>query len=410
MIQQDYSEQNLRRYLYPSDFIKNRRLLNSVLSKSFFDELKDYMKYIDIDGFPLKNIKIKNKNVYTTTTLHHKLILRRCDSSLKRLFNLKMKNRHSIIDELTVFLKESPKYSIIRTDIKSFFESISQYHLLKKLENNKTLSHINFNVILHLLNTYNTITANNVGIPRGLEISSSLSEIALLDFDEKILRNQNIIYYGRFVDDIIIITDNSLFFNKIHNTISPYNLNINKSKSQLITLNTYSEHSTPVSFNYLGYNFSFPTDHQLSNKKKKKNFRTVVIKISDNKLKKIKTCISKSFYAFYKNNDFDLLIDRLLFLSTNRNLISEKSKKKIPTGIYFNYSKINDTSCLKEIDLFLKKTIFSHKIRANKIKARSFNTLQINKLIKINFENSHKKIIYKSFNAKRLKEITRIWQ
>lgn len=61
MIQQDYSEQNLRRYLYPSDFIKNRKLLNSVLSKSFFDELKDYMKYIDIDGFPLKNIKIKNK-------------------------------------------------------------------------------------------------------------------------------------------------------------------------------------------------------------------------------------------------------------------------------------------------------------------------------------------------------------
>nr|MBO8919274.1 hypothetical protein [Proteus mirabilis] len=75
-------------------------------------------------------------------------------------------------------------------------------------------------------------------------MSSSLSEIALLDFDEKILRNQNIIYYGRFVDDIIIITDNPLFFNKIPNTISPYNLNINKSKSQLITLNTYSEHST----------------------------------------------------------------------------------------------------------------------------------------------------------------------
>ncbi|MDR9741148.1 antiviral reverse transcriptase Drt3a [Proteus terrae] len=410
MIQQDYSEQNLRRYLYPSDFIKKRTLLHPVVLKNFFDKLKDYLKYIEIDGFPLNKININNKNVYTTTTLHHKLILRRCDSSLKKLFNLKVKNRHSIIDELTIFLKESPRYSIVRVDIKSFFESINQNYLLKKLEDNKKLSNINFNIIFHLLKTYNKITIKNIGIPRGLEISSSLSEIALLDFDEKILENHNIIYYGRFVDDIIIITDNSIILNEIEKNISFYKLKLNNLKSQLITLDIYSEHNTPKFFNYLGYKFSFPVDSLLSNKKKRKSFRPITITISDNKLKKIKTYISKSFYAFYKNNDFYLLIDRLLFLSTNRNLASEKSKKKIPTGIYFNYSKINDTSCLKEIDLFLKKIIFSKKIRINKIKTISLNKSQINKLLKINFENSHKKIIYKNFNTNRLKEITGIWK
>lgn len=410
MIQQNYSEQSLRRYLYPSDFIKNRTLLHPMVSKVFFDTLKDYLKYIDIDGFPLKKININNKNIYTTVTLHHKLILRRCDSSLKKIFNLRVKNRHAIIDELTIFLKESPKYSIIRGDIKSFFESIDQFHLLKSLENNKSISHTNFNIISHLLNSYNSITGEKVGIPRGLEISSSLSEIFLLEFDKKILRSNNIIYYGRFVDDIILIVDKSSDFNEIIEKSLPSSLKLNKSKSRIIDLKEYSKHNLPISFSYLGYKFSFPIDSHPSNNKKKENFRSVVITISDNKLKKIKTYISKAFYSFYKNNDFDLLLDRLFFLSTNRTLISEKSKKKIPTGIYFNYSKINDFSCLKNIDLFLKKMIFSHKIRSKKIKTINFNKLQINKLLKINFENSHKKITYKSFNINRLKDITRIWQ
>ncbi|EMF4351995.1 RNA-directed DNA polymerase [Providencia rettgeri] len=410
MIQQNYSEQNLRRYLYPSDFIKNRTLLHPVVSKAFFDTLKDYLKYIDIDGFPLKKINISNKNIYTTVTLHHKLILRRCDSSLKNIFNLRVKNRHSIIDELTIFLKESPEYSIIRADIKSFFESIDQFYLLKKIEENKSISHTNLNIISHLLNSYNLITGEKVGIPRGLEISSSLSEIFLLEFDREILKFNNIIYYGRFVDDIILIVDKSNDSNKIIEKSLPSNLKLNKSKSQKIDLKEYCKHSSPISFSYLGYKFSFPTNSHPSNNKKKESFRSVVITVSDNKLKKIKTCISKAFYSFYKNNDFDLLLDRLLFLSTNRTLISEKSKKKIPTGIYFNYSKINDLSCFKNIDLFLKKTIFSHNIRSNKIKKRNFNKVQINKLLKINFESSHRKITYKSFNINRLKDITRIWQ
>lgn len=410
MIQQDYSEQNLRRYLYPSDFIKNPKLLHPLTSKKFFNIVKDYLKYMDIDGFPLNTISINKKNIYTTTTLHHKLILRRCDSSLKKIFKLRVKNRHSIIDELTIFLKESPEYSIIRTDIKSFFESIDQVYLLETLKNNKSISYTNFNIISHLLNSYNSITADKIGIPRGLEISSSLSEISLLEFDRKILRFNNVIYYGRFVDDIILILKKASDFNEIINSHLPSNLKLNKSKSQKIDLKEYCEHNSPTSFSYLGYKFSYPTDSHPSKNKKKENFRSVVITISDNKLKKIKTYISKAFYSFYKNNDFDLLLDRLFFLSTNRTLICEKSKKKIPTGIYFNYSKINDFSCLKEIDLFLKKIIFSHKIRTNKIKKINLNKFQINKLLKINFESSHKKITYKSFNINRLKDITRIWK
>ncbi|HEM8338301.1 TPA: hypothetical protein U2M54_000356 [Providencia rettgeri] len=411
MIKQDYSETNLRHYLHRSDFIKNRKLLNPTSAKLFFDELKDYLKYIDIDGFPLKSLNINSKNIYTTTTLHHKLILRRCDSSLKKLFNIEIQNRHSIIDELTVFLKESPEYSIIRVDIKSFFESINQNYLLKTLEENKALSYINYNIILNLLNSYNskTVDSNNIGVPRGLEISSSLSEISLLEFDNNLQKIDNIIYYGRFVDDILIISNNSFTFNEIESILLSYDLKLNYLKSQKIDLKKYSEHILPVSFNYLGYKFTFPFENQPSSKQKKKEFRKIIISISDNKLKKIKTCISKSFYSFYKNNDFDLLIDRLLFLSTNRNLSSEKHKKKIPTGIYFNYSKINDFLCLKEIDSFMKKIIFSHSVRLNKAKKTPFNKKQINILIKINFENSHKKIIYKSFNTRRLKEITRIW-
>ncbi|HHR6391372.1 TPA: antiviral reverse transcriptase Drt3a [Providencia alcalifaciens] len=409
MLQQDFSENSLRGYLYPSDFIKNRELLSPHDLKAFFDILKDYLKFIDQDKIALRILDISNKAIFNTECFHHKIILRRCDYILKKLFDINVKNRHLIIDELVVFIKENPSYTIVRTDIKSFFESIEHSFLINELDNKKELSYITYNIIFQLIQSYKLTAGTNKGVPRGLEISSSLAEIALIKFDREINKNNDVLYYGRFVDDIILVMKNNADHISFLKKILPGGLALNKLKSKSILLKSFPEYKGDFYFNYLGYKFSFP-NIDLSGKKRKGVFRTVVISISESKIKKIKSNISKAFYAFYRDNNFELLMDRLFFLSTNRTILCEKTKRKIPTGIYFNYSKITDKADLNNIDLFLKKMIFDKSIRINKVRRNSFNKHQINRLLKINFESSFCNIVYKKFNINRLKEITRIWQ
>lgn len=405
MLQQDFSEHSLRCYLYPSDFIKNRSLLNQSHLKTFFCEVRECLKFIHHDRISLNKIMKAKKYVYLTSSFHHKIILRRCDFVLKKLFEVNIKNRHSIIDELIVFLKESPGFYIYRTDIKSFFESINQDLLLEKLECHKELSSTIYYIVFYLIKSLN----KPVGIPRGLEISSSLAEVFLRKFDEKIHHSSNTLYYARFVDDIILISSKKIDADDFFKKHLPDGLFLNNKKTISIELEHYKDQSTEKTLNYLGYEFTFTSDG-LSGRIKKKSFRDIKVSISRSKINKIKNNISKSFYAYYNNFDFDLLMDRLHFLSSNRTLLCEKTKRKIPTGIYFNYSKLNTNEALRELDFFIKKIIFDSKLRINKNRRRPFNKVELNKLLKINFEKSHNNIVYKSFNVRRLKEITRIWQ
>jgi hypothetical protein len=53
-----------------------------------------------------------------------------------RTFKVKQANRYQIVKQVKVLLQDKfPKF-IIRTDIRSFYENVPQYELLKLIENN----------------------------------------------------------------------------------------------------------------------------------------------------------------------------------------------------------------------------------------------------------------------------------
>jgi len=62
--------------------------------------------------------------------------IKQLQNNIRKTFKVKQSNRHLILSQIKLLLNDSsPKY-VIRTDISSFYESISQEKLFKKINNN----------------------------------------------------------------------------------------------------------------------------------------------------------------------------------------------------------------------------------------------------------------------------------
>src|SRR5690606_34498610 len=135
--------------------------------------------------------------------------------------------------------------------------------LLEKIEQNSLLSFPSKKMIKRVLNQYwkiliadgiKSTTDERVGIPRGIGFSAYLSELYLRGFDNKIKSLENITYYSRYVDDIILIitpkhrnessTINSLKDEIERILLDTTKLNINLSKTDVFDLTIENEDRT----------------------------------------------------------------------------------------------------------------------------------------------------------------------
>ena len=85
---------------------------------------------------------------------------------------------------------------VLKSDIKSFYESIDVDKIISKLKNDFILSYHSINLIDDLLEK--SANWDVTGLPRGLNISATLSEIAMRKFDKDVRNFDSIYYYGRF--------------------------------------------------------------------------------------------------------------------------------------------------------------------------------------------------------------------
>ncbi|CAI1728586.1 RNA-directed DNA polymerase [Serratia fonticola] len=377
-------------------------------------------------GVSINKFQLKGRHVYSASCIKEKLVLRHCNSNLKSISNVSLKQRNTIIDEIQIYLREGARFRVYRLDIKSFFESIELDVLLGIINNNTEISRHTKNIVEWYLKSCER-KYGSIGLPRGLEISPVLSEIYLSDFDDSLKKRNDIFYYARFVDDIILITagmeDSGFLLREIGSKL-PKGLVLShrkdkKSISPLIEKRAQgaSPNGTIVhKFDYLGYRFSIVDTHIANKKGVKSVYRVVKTDLSDGRLRKIKTRLARAFYSYYKYGNFDLLLDRVSFLTSNRDL-KRKIKKtkgidksKISTGIYYSNAKLDsDSESLSSLDDFLIFCANSNKGRINKIKNHHINKQQKKALLRNSFKKGFEERIYRKYNFKRYEEITKIW-
>lgn len=320
--------------------------------------------------------------------------MRRTNEILKKTFSIQLCSRDEEIRQISNIIKAEQEESyIFRTDIRSFFEKLPFSIIVEQLFGDNLITNITYN---HLGNIDKETSAKGTkGLPRGLCISSSLSEYALSNFDYKMFGLESSIYYARYVDDIVLLTSYEIDnIEKKVEDLLPFELRLNEKKT------SYEPIGKGGTIEYLGYSFD------LSDISK--------IKMSERKTNRIKKRIVLSLRCYiYGDEDFLLLIDRLRFLSGNTLLIMANRAKPITVGIRYQYqfcSDIEITKQLNEIDTFFKKILFSKKYYLSKQLSRKIKKKKKKELLKISFKSGFENKITHSLSRQRIAKVKRAWK
>ncbi|MBV2129140.1 antiviral reverse transcriptase Drt3a [Arsukibacterium indicum] len=362
MLNQSLSQKNLEQLQWRTSYKFNNGIVEKIFFEDTFKEIQRKLSNIEyeFDDFKIKKIKKStttsgNNIAYDSGTAADELIIRKVNDNIKRLFRIKTADRNSIVKQVISLLHDSQPIFITRLDIKSFYDSIDANSLIEEITRDNLLSYESRMILLSFREKLSVQRIN--GLPRGLCLSATLSELRLRKFDQKIREIREVYYYARFVDDIIIFsispaTEIIKLAERILKEAAPeLQLNTGQKLSLISPEKNKRDYST---LDYLGYRINFES------RPSKKNKRKVVVKISPKKISKIKNRIQRSITAFSSNKNVQLLKARIKFLTGNQYVIGDAQRTKLKSGIYYNYQLINDKSQLSELDQHFNSLFTSH--------------------------------------------------
>lgn len=314
--------------------------------------------------------------------------------NLSRLYKVRQANKNLICSQIVGMLADRFPYQICRFDIEKFYESIDHQALLKKLATDQLLSSTSLRMIRCILQKYSALAGTTgKGLPRGLGVSAYLSELAMREFDAKIKNGQDVVYYARYVDDIVVVfaptkTSNVVGYKKwFEENLAAESLSLNPAKEDI-----FSKSDAGWDFDYLGYHFSRMPGG-------------VRVTLSDSKHEKYKKRLAACFRAYHRERKKStkaahrLLVRRMQFLTGNTQL--KHSKENAYVGIYYANPLLNDAAQLRDLD-HRRQAYSRHPEVSAKLRS---------KLDKLSFSDGFSQRTFSGFyNGVAFEEIVRAWR
>ena len=181
IMKQSFTEKSLEKFYTAKDFYK-------LGIKSEDLNFTDILIKLEKEEISFPKFKVINSIfINTSISLEYTLLIRKLNDNIKRLYGVKQADRHSIIHQVQILLQETSRpISILRFDIQKFYESIDKNLILEKIiENDSLLSYQSKYILKNLLLENSQFKRQN-GLPFGLNISATLSEIYMKAFDKNI--------------------------------------------------------------------------------------------------------------------------------------------------------------------------------------------------------------------------------
>jgi len=304
------------------------------------------------------------KTIYTVdkSNASH-FAMKQLQHNINRSFKVKQSDRYQIVKQVKKLLQDNFEKYIVRTDIESFYESVPQVALMRVINGNQLLSPKSKKLITGLLHHFNDLSgqlglpmADRKGVPRGVGVSAYLAELYMRAVDDQIRQLPDLVFYGRYVDDIIAIfsplkkLQPNICLVKIERIVNEEGLKVKKSGTPVKTYEIDAFDSVKESsIEFLGYRFKLKGRYYNG------------IYLSTNKIEKYTFRLTATLDAFIKDSVHNykwakkLLVHRLNFLTKNTHL---QRPKKGTIGIYYSNSLLeNDSSCLDLLNMTMNELI-----------------------------------------------------
>lgn len=429
MLNQNFSPDNLKKFLHSRRDQRKLKTQNSFESEQKI--LTDLSYTVDSRDFKFESItkaQVKSKPIVRIRSIKEILILRKLNDNLKRIYGAKQSNRREITKQVYILLQEINPIYIIRLDIKSFYESINLETVLEPVLEETLLSPTSKKIVKAILNDPSIPTH----IPRGLNISSTLTEIYMREFDSAIRSLNGVYYYARYVDDIIIFAYKDIINGseraiqkalptglRIHTKKSKYhpivcrcilNCACNNNCKCRASCTCEPEEKKNITLDYLGYNFTFSDIPKNPKKEDRKKPKKITVTLAERKINRIKTRTILALLDHCKKPNFQLLKDRIHFLTGNCEF-SIKGDFKIRSGIFYNYPLLSaDDPALLDLTNFLRKAVHSKKGSLGRALSKSLSSAERSQLGRLSFRSGFKnKITYKA-SEEKLSAIKECWK
>lgn len=367
--------------------------------------------------FELDLTKRKGREICVPRDFETAILLRRLNENIRRIVRVRQTDRNTVVARLSQLLGNGLPYVVAKYDIRKFYASIDRDELRKTCHRRLSSSGTTRKMLDRYLVDLEASGAS--GIPAGLALNGTLSELFLLEMDKVISRSEGVHFYARYVDDIVIvaaphITDFDLT-QRIVDSLPPgltLNLAPDKKDFQLLPKKENKGRSNRYNFDYLGYSFTVSQIVSEANHDKTLNARKLTIDISKSKIDKRKTRFILSIKQYLRDGNEDDLLDRFLLINSGYRFYDRNSGRWLSSGMCNSYPLIDHPSpALRDLSSFYHSVLSS---RSSNLAARlALAPLSRRDRKRIQYFDlcthvEQKK--YVGFNERKLVHLMKVWQ
>ncbi len=356
----------------------------------------------------LKYIRKGSRDICTVFSYPETLVLRKIASNLSTITRVGPSERSRLIKVLLLCLRQDLQFRLYRFDVHRFFDSLSVEESLAQVAAS-AVSRRTVELLTAVLRQHSA--AGKPGIPTGLAMSAALAEVMMAPFDRYVKSQPGVFYFGRFVDDIVVVTNGSedaFEFGRKLSMALPAGTRFGTKKQERIEVPKidHGKSSEIGRFDYLGYEFRIRDERVRS----RESIRVVDVNLSERPLKRILTRTARAFRAFASDGRFDELYLRICYLTSNYRLFDPLVNRKRLAGVYHNHPFLtyHPGNSLRVLDGALRQLVFSSP-RRRAGAGVALNAYQQRTLSKRSFLKGHMRREYYSFSVKTLALVKRCW-
>ena len=322
-------------------------------------------------------------------------------AAIKSAASIDAPNRNSIVRALKEALNKGYGHALYKMDVQNFFESIPHSTLIDRLARPSTIDGVSAQLARQLLSEYEAITGNETGLPRGVGLSSQLAELYMSDFDLKVKMHLGVLFYARYVDDVVVVVENDQVLVAVQHVIAgelqKMGLKTKNEKTRVIKTDERGNYKNSDELEYLGYRFLRSQDKLVTGLTKNRKGRRM--KRLDLALER---WVSTDPSETNPNHGHDgVLVDRVRYLAGNTKLLNSKSNVAI--GLFHSNSALDEgASELEELDAVLESFLEAYDSKmTDGVRKRLEN---------ISFVKMFASKPFLRLRQKRIEQIVRIWK